>query len=131
MQIDSLTLKNYRQYKDEKIVFSSENNNKNFNVIQGTNGSGKTNILNAITWCLYGRELHLEKSKGLPIYNTILMDELRSENVISTEVELRLRDDENGIIIITRKLNLRKSENGAIKVIPSSFFKRISSYCMS
>lgn len=121
MQIDSLTLKNYRQYKDEKIVFSSENNNKNFNVIQGTNGSGKTNILNAITWCLYGRELHLEKSKGLPIYNTILMDELKSENVISTEVELRLRDDENGIIIITRKLNLRKSENGAIKVIPSSF----------
>jgi len=121
MMIDSLTLKNYRQYKDERIVFYSENNDRNFIVIQGTTGSGKTNILNAITWCLYGKELHLEKSKGLPIYNTGLMDELKPENLVNTEVELRLRDDENGIIIITRKLNLRKSENGEIRIVPSSF----------
>lgn len=123
MKMDSLTLKNYRQYKDERIVFDSENNDKNFIVIQGTNGSGKTNILNAITWCLYGKELHLEKSKGLPIYNTILMDELKPENLVNTEVELRLRDDDGGIIIITRKLNLRKSENGEIRVFPCSFSK--------
>jgi DNA sulfur modification protein DndD len=123
MKIDSLTLKNYRQYKDERIRFDSENKDKNFIVIQGTNGSGKTNILNAITWCLYGKELHLEKSKGLPIYNTILMDELKPENLVNTEVELRLIDDDSGIIIITRKLNLRKSQNGEIKIVPCSFSK--------
>ena len=51
LQILSLRIKNYRQYYgDQKIILSSINNN--INIIQGENGEGKSNILNAISYCL-------------------------------------------------------------------------------
>ena len=60
MKIDFIKLENYRQYKDLKIEFSTSEN-QNLTIIQGANGAGKTNLLNAITWCLYGKEKHIAR----------------------------------------------------------------------
>lgn len=46
MYINSLSLKNFRNYKDTKIFF-----NDNINIIYGKNAQGKTNILEAIYLC--------------------------------------------------------------------------------
>ncbi len=54
MIIQKLTMNNfYRFYGTQEIVFSIDKN-KNVTVIRGENGSGKTTILSAFYWALYG-----------------------------------------------------------------------------
>ena len=64
MLIEKLKLHNYRQYVDEEIEFSHRLKGKRITIIQGPNGSGKTNIINAITWCLYNKEMR----SASPVY---------------------------------------------------------------
>jgi DNA sulfur modification protein DndD len=55
MIIKSLQLCNFRQYKGEQppIQFSTDTD-KNVTVILGVNTSGKTTLIQAFRWCLYG-----------------------------------------------------------------------------
>lgn len=119
MILESIKLKNYRQYRDQEILFAVPEKNRNFTIIQGVNGSGKTNLLNAITWCLYGDEKHLDKKNlGLPIINAILGGELRAGEQTEVEVEIRMRDDKNKKMIFKRTLGFRKSRDSAIMKVP-------------
>ena len=120
MRIDYIKLRSYRQYRDEKIVFTQPEGSRNFTIIQGATGVGKTNILNALTWCLYGREKHLreEKYKGLPILNTIVLDELNPGESCEVEVEIKMLDEEDNKMVFRRTLAFRKSEGGGITKIP-------------
>ena len=122
MIFDSIKIKNYRQYLDEKIIVARPNNNtNNFTIIQGPNGAGKTNLLNAVTWCLYGTEKHLDnKQKGLPIISTVATKNMNSGDINEVEVEIILLDDDLKRIIITRSLKFRKSDDGKIKIVPES-----------
>ena len=52
MLLKSLHMKNFRQFIDEEITFSDDPE-KNVTVIMGDNGSGKTTIAQAFSWCLY------------------------------------------------------------------------------
>lgn len=54
MIIKSITLNNFRQFKGkQKLAFSSDSS-KNVTVLLGDNTFGKTTILQAFNWCLYG-----------------------------------------------------------------------------
>src|SRR5438093_6208076 len=118
MWIDRIVLKNYRQYRNSAIDFAPPGR-EGFTVIEGANGSGKTNILNAITWCLYGKEHHLaRKSAGLPIYHAGTAEQLKKGESSSVEVELTLREDGGNKIIITRSLRFLSSGAGKISFIP-------------
>ena len=57
MILNKVSIKNYRQYRDVEIEFAKDPK-KNFTIIKGNNGTGKTTLLNALTWCLYGSEIH-------------------------------------------------------------------------
>lgn len=54
MRLLSLDLKNFRQFAGEQgpLTFAADGK-KNATLIFGANGSGKTALLNAFTWCLY------------------------------------------------------------------------------
>ena len=52
MLLKSLHMKNFRQFIDEAITFSDDTE-RNVTVIMGDNGSGKTTIAQAFSWCLY------------------------------------------------------------------------------
>jgi DNA sulfur modification protein DndD len=52
MKLDTLSLQNFRQFRDEEISFA-RGETRNVTVIHGSNGSGKTTLLNAFTWLLY------------------------------------------------------------------------------
>jgi len=60
MKLDRLELRNFRQYYDEQVLDFSRSQEQNVTVIHGSNGSGKTTILNAFLWLFYG-EVSLPK----------------------------------------------------------------------
>lgn len=64
MRFLSIHIKNYRQYRDLDLEFYPGSHD--LQVIVADNGVGKTNLLNAFTWCLYGDEPHLGTSKNRP-----------------------------------------------------------------
>lgn len=54
MLIKTITLNNFRQYYGEHKLSFERQGSKNVTVIHGENGSGKTALLNAFNWVLYG-----------------------------------------------------------------------------
>lgn len=122
MIIEKLKLSNYRQYLDEEIVFSPMEKGKNITVIQGANGSGKTNILNAITWCLYGKELHLgDKNKGLPILSTTAINKLKSDAACDVTVELTILNAPKNRMILKRRATCRRGISDGVENITTNF----------
>lgn len=69
MRFESIEISNFRQYKSLNFNFKLTSS-CDLHIIEGSNGMGKTNILNAIAWCLYGDEPHLgDQSRSLPKLN--------------------------------------------------------------
>lgn len=55
MKIESLEIKNFRQFYQYVSIEFSTDPKKNVTVVHGANGSGKTSLLNAFKWCFYGQ----------------------------------------------------------------------------
>ena len=111
MDIDYVYVKNFRQYQDVKIKFA-RSPSKNCTIIIGSNGAGKTNLLNAITWCFFGKELHVDsKYKGLPILNTTTLDESR-EGILELRVEIQLIQSNGKKILVIRTVHFKKGKEG-------------------
>ena len=85
MRFESIKIHNYRQYRDLTFDFSLNGAN-DIHLVIATNGTGKTNLLNAINWCLYGDEPHAsgaavegeEKADKLPLANIQSLSECRN-----------------------------------------------------
>ena len=54
MLLKSMKLKDFRQFKGNQTITFSDDPEKNVTVIMGDNGTGKTSLAQAFTWCLYG-----------------------------------------------------------------------------
>ena len=78
MRIESIEIQNFRQYRNLSFKFPLSNGENDLHIIFANNGVGKTNVLNAITWCLYDTEMHLgDKNTALAILNNQKVQELR------------------------------------------------------
>jgi DNA sulfur modification protein DndD len=112
MKFKSIQMKNYRQYKDAEIILSSPNKKLNLFVIEGLTGAGKTNILNAITWCLFGDEEHLStKNKGLPIINNITLENMKTNQSETVEIKLTIEYDNARIEVFERNMEVTKNKD--------------------
>lgn len=58
MRIESVGVYNYRQFRKVEFDFEPAGSH-DIHIILGNNGTGKTNLLNAISWCFYEKEPHL------------------------------------------------------------------------
>ena len=117
-------LENYRQYYGKvKINFSSRE--EGFTVIAGKNGEGKSNLLNAISWCLYRQEPHSMsnnsgpvENKSLPVINVRYITELKEETVGKTSVKIWLEKGNTTysisrvLSILKHKLEFKELKNG-------------------
>lgn len=92
MRFISAKILNYRQYKNLEFDFSKTCDN-DIHAIIASNGVGKTNLLNAINWCLYGKEPHMDVSEnGTANFDDSEEDKLSLANVDAIE-EARVAGD--------------------------------------
>jgi DNA sulfur modification protein DndD len=118
MNIDYVLMKNFRQYLDVKIEFA-KSPSRNLTVIQGANGAGKTNLLNAITWCLFGKELHVDsKYRGLPLVNTTTLEE-SGNNLFDVKVEIQFIQSDGKRLVVARESHYRKGKGDTLSKVPS------------
>ena len=54
MQLKSIKLENFRQFRNESMEFAQGDDGRNVTIILGENGTGKTTFAQAFSWCLYG-----------------------------------------------------------------------------
>ena len=85
MWIKKIKIKNFRNYKEEEI-----NLEKNINIFYGENAQGKTNIIESIFLCSFGKSFRAKKD--------IEMIKLNEENAI-VEIEYEKSDREGKIKI--------------------------------
>ncbi len=78
MLLKHLKIKNFRQFKGEQIITFADDNIKNVTVIMGDNGTGKTTLAQAFTWCLYG---------GTDFDDKILLCKAISKDMLPSDTE--------------------------------------------
>lgn len=112
IQIFSIELNNYRQFQGTEEISLEISSDEHINIIEGQNGAGKSNILNAITLCFYDEEPHIDESndKGLgadPIANLKQLEKVDVGNSIRGHIEITLGKDEPQYVF-TRKFRTAK-----------------------
>lgn len=109
MRINSIRLKNYRQHRNLELSFLKKGKS-DLHIFIGLNGIGKTNLLNAINWCLYGDEPHLSnESQQYPLLNSKTWRTSDSNQTQEVLVEISLETDDRTPITLTRQKQFRIS----------------------
>ena len=132
IQIDRLSFVNYRQYGTCEINFKkSEKADTQLFAIIAQNGTGKTTVLKAITWCLYGKENPRESSakteaRSLPLVNSAVMEKAKVEERVPVSVSFRFTTESQDVIELTRKAFFMKHSNGAVTGSAPSFLATVT-----
>ncbi len=112
MRIERITLRNYRQFRQAQITFRKRPDT-DLHFIIGTNGTGKTNLLNAINWCLYGDEPHLSKdSQRLPLVNLKAIERTETGKEQEVVVEVQAETEQGSPVTFKRRVVFRKHGDG-------------------
>ena len=100
MYIKTIKLQNFRNYKNQEITLSPK-----INIFYGDNAQGKTNILEAIFLCAFGKSFRTAKEKEL-----ILLE----ESFLQTEINYQKSDREGKIKISLA--NKKQIEVNGVKI---------------
>ena len=116
MQLQSITLNNFRQFKNQVIEFSQDKE-KNITIILGKNTYGKTTLIKSFLWCLY-------KDKNLFNDKSLLNDDvavyMNPRTTETVQVQLKLIHN-NFSYVITTKQNYTKLGDGIKFVVDDPF----------
>lgn len=105
MRLESVEIYNYRQYRNVKFEFSAKNEH-DIHIILGNNGMGKTNLLNAISWCLYGKESHLSiENRAKKKVNTLALQEAIQQGKDKCMVKVCVK-----ISVDSKQINFERSQ---------------------
>lgn len=112
MRFTAIKINNFRQYESLSFEFP-KTTSYDLHIIVADNGVGKTNILNAITWCLYEKEPHLgNESKSLPKINLNAKMKAIELGMKKLDVSVKLyAEDGNTSIIFSRNVSVNVSND--------------------
>lgn len=100
MKINRIKLKNFRQFEDCTLEFSNSSE-KNVTVILGDNTYGKTTLVRAFIWCLYGDKSQFT-DKTLLNNDVVMNMPLDAER--SVEVQIDLEHEGKDYRVITSEI---------------------------
>ena len=106
MYLKSLEIINYRLFYEKHYFDFSSYEDNSLNIIFGRDGSGKSSLIDAIYWCLYG--IDMREGGSEPIYNDIIAEETPIGNEFNVTVVLLFIDNQNQEILITRRICFHK-----------------------
>ena len=108
LKFHKIELRNYRPFIDQSVEFSQDDK-RPITLVEGKNSSGKTSLIHAIHWVLYGNEKDIpESNKGKPRCNKKTMRELKNGESFDTEVKITFADEEGPKYIIARTIKAKK-----------------------
>lgn len=107
MLLQSIKLKNFRQFRNESIDFADGSDGKNVTIIIGENGSGKTTFAQALFWCLYGETEFTDKI----MLNKLVATEMRPSQEEKVQVILKFRHGEVDYTLIREQIYRKDSAN--------------------
>lgn len=112
MLLKSLTVKDFRQFKGEQYLSFSTDTDRNVTIIMGDNGTGKTTLAQAFTWCLYGETSFEDK---------ILLCKTTAQTMMphdeeTVKAELSLEHNKTEYTIISEQ-KYQKDGSGQIKAV--------------
>ena len=108
MKISRIKTKNFRCHRNVDIDLSSDQ--ADFVIIKGKNGAGKTNLLKAVTWAIYG---DLDSGNyGQQLLTDSVVLAMKSGDYEATEVQVEIDLGSGESAFITRKQEFKKSEKG-------------------
>jgi len=113
LRISNITLKNYRTFYGEKDPIElSVDLKRPVTVIHGVSGRGKTTLLNALHWCIYGKEkidFKQKKSTSEGLVHSYVIDSLQSGQEEEMFVRIIMEDEKGDIQYeIERGINVKK-----------------------
>lgn len=127
MKIFEVEIENYRQYKGTNSISFSIDPEKNFTIIEGDNGGGKSNLMNAINWCLYGDEMFKSKNnEGREIVNELALQELNDGDSTRAYVSLKIGESEIEFAV-SREIEYTKYNSRIVSGLPQFKVVEISS----
>jgi DNA sulfur modification protein DndD len=110
MIIKSIKMENFRQYKGTTTMTFSTDEKKNVTVVIGKNTSGKTTLVHAFYWCLYGKS----RFSNDALLNKELVSSLSMMATKEVAVEVVLVHD--GMqFTVTRRTRYKKNSSDDIR----------------
>ena len=107
MLLESISLLNFRQFKNETVEFASGADGKNVTIILGENGTGKTTFAQAFFWCLYGDTVFSDKV----MLNRQVARELRPGQEGHVKVVLKLKHGDVFYTLIREQIYRKDNMN--------------------
>lgn len=114
MKIASISRQNFKSYRDcQKVVFGT--GDKYITILEGQMGHGKSNLLNAFYWCLFGQYWDSDKSilindpnpNEVDLFNKgELLDNQEDGSRVNLFVEIEFYDNEKS------KYTLKRTQSG-------------------
>lgn len=117
MIINKITVKDFFRYYGEQTIEYTNKNGKNILVLIGENGRGKTTLLSAFSWALYG-----ELKEPLTIEKMLNENKLKQLKILEeTEAFVEIEFIDEGIkYIIKRSQKFIKSKQSVINKVGNS-----------
>lgn len=123
MRLEKITVNNFRQLKNIEIEFK-KNKESDLHILIAKNGTGKTNTLNAINWCLYDKEPHLSaESQQLPRLNLNTIKGANKDDFQIVSVELWVGNDIDNKVVFKREETFRINEP---EILPTPITKKFT-----
>jgi len=115
MILERLVIENFRQFKGRQEIVFSDLRDRNVTIVHAENGFGKTTLLKALLWVMYGKDgLKEDFEKPDSILHEGLAYRAKDPNAVAAVVELAFKHD-NDRYILTRKLTLSQQRLDAGK----------------
>jgi DNA sulfur modification protein DndD len=113
MILERLVLENFRQFKGRQEIVFSDLRERNVTLVHAENGFGKTTLLNAITWVLYGRDgLSEDFEKPDSLIHEGLAHYCKDPHGLEASVSLTFTHDDERFVL-TRALTLAEQQHDA------------------